>query len=338
MSFTFNGVSSDNYKVTVEKCPSYPVAQRVVEHIQVPGRNGDLIRDTGAYGNVEQTYSIWFDGRNDSMQEAARAIALWLNGSKGYCRLEDTYDQDVYRMAVMSNYTEYRNFRNRIGRADVTFSCKPQRWLKSGESLQDFTYIAGVGQLANPYMDCYPIYAVTGATNITVDGSEIVISNNSGKTLYIDSETQDCWSGSLTRNDTAILTHASVSSGSTTASRRIPFSLTGLTNIYLSYSMGSWGGHVSGVLEIPVASNFSQTITHPGNLWAVTVSKSANNPNITFTWVSGILVSISSSVSTVYNRNEDVTGTIVGVPHGVSQLTKSFSPATVQWIPRWWVL
>ena len=54
MSFTFNGVSSDTHKVTVEKCPSYPVANRVVEHIQVPGRNGDLIRDTGAYNNVDQ--------------------------------------------------------------------------------------------------------------------------------------------------------------------------------------------------------------------------------------------------------------------------------------------
>ena len=58
-TFTLNGVSSATYNVTVEKCPSYAVAQRVVEHIQIPGRNGDLIRDTGAYGNVEQTYSIY---------------------------------------------------------------------------------------------------------------------------------------------------------------------------------------------------------------------------------------------------------------------------------------
>lgn len=333
MSFTFNGVSSDTYKVTVEKCPSYPVAQRVVEHIQVPGRNGDLIRDTGAYSNVEQIYSIWFDGRSDSMQEAARDIAMWLNGSFGYCRLEDTYDQDVYRMAVMSNYTEYRNFRNRLGRADVTFSCKPQRWLKTGESLVP---VAGA-TLSNQYMDCYPIYAVTGNGDVTINGFKFTVSNNSGQTVYIDSETQDCWSGSLTRNESAVLPSATVSSVTPTATRAIPFNLTGLTNVYLSYNIGTAGGFTSGVLEIPVASNFSQTISNIFPSWSFTISKTANDPNITFTYVSGTsVIGISSSVSTALNRNEDVTGDIVGVPHGGCSVSSTVT--SLSWIPRWWTL
>lgn len=339
MSFTFNGRSSDYYNVVVEKCPSYPVATRVVEHISIPGRSGDLIRDTGAYSNVDMVYSIYYNGKSTSFQDVTRNVAQWLNGSSGYCRLEDTYDPNVYRMAVMSNYTEYRNFMNDFGRADVTFSCKPQRWLKSGETLQAVPLMAGTLYMENDYMDCYPIYAITENTSITIGGYELTVSNNSGKTIYIDSESEDCWSGSLTRNESAVLPNATVSSGTPTATRRIPFSLTGLTNVYLTYKMVSWASEKSGVLEIPVASNFSQTISNTIPAWSVTVSKTANDPNITFTYVSGTgAIGVSSSVSTAQNRNDDVSGTIVGVPEGGSVVTKSNNSATIQWIPRWWTL
>lgn len=48
---TFNGVASSAYGIVVESCPSYAAAPRKVEYISVEGRNGDLIRDTGAYAN-----------------------------------------------------------------------------------------------------------------------------------------------------------------------------------------------------------------------------------------------------------------------------------------------
>ena len=330
MSFTFNGVSSDNYKVTVEKCPSYPVAQRVVEHIQVPGRNGDLIRDTGAYGNVEQTYSIWFDGRNDSMQEAARAIALWLNGSKGYCRLEDTYDQDVYRMAVMSNYTEYRNFRNRLGRADVTFSCKPQRFLKSGETM---TVVTG-NTLANSYMDCFPIYAVTGNGDVTVNGSTFTVANNAGNTVYVDSETQDCWSGSLTRNEVQPFDKISLNTWVTTGDIRIRIQPTGLTNLYLNYNMPKIYPNGTGTLTIPLGSNFSQTVTDGST--SVLFTHSANSLYINVELTAGTAVTINGNLATAMNRNGDVTGDIVGVPSGGCAVAKTVS--ALSWIPNWWTL
>lgn len=332
-SFTFNGISSDTYKVTVESCPSYPVAQRIVEHIQIPGRNGDLIRDTGAYGNVEQIYSIYFDGRSSSFQDAARDVAAWLNGSYDYCRLEDTYDPTVYRMAVMSNYTEYRNFRNRLGRADVTFSCKPQRWLKLGESLQPVPTVAGAGWMANNYMDCFPIYAVTGNGDVTVNGYTFTVANNAGETVYIDSETQDCWSGSLTRKDTQILNSIGLSSlFHPTESVNIRFPLTGLTDLFLNYNFNH--GLASGTLEIPVSSSFSQTVTS-GTI-SVKFTHAANSAYIDMELTAGNIVDISGSIATALNRNEDVTGDIVGVPYGGS--TVPYTVSALSWIPNWWTL
>ena len=330
MSFTFNGVSSDNYKVTVEKCPSYPVAQRVVEHIQVPGRNGDLIRDTGAYGNVEQTYSIWFDGRNDSMQEAARSIALWLNGSKGYCRLEDTYDTDVYRMAVMSNYTEYRNFRNRLGRADVTFSCKPQRFLKTGETLTPVTGLT----LSNQYMDCYPIYAVTGNGTVTVDGSTFTVTNNSGIVLYVDSESGECWTGDLTVNKSWPFPSVNLLTSEPTGSFKLMGLTSGVANLYINYDLGTFFGNASGILTVPIGSNFSQSVTY--NTTTVLFEHLANSLYMTMTLTAGTSASISGNISTAYNRNGDVTGDIAGVPNGGCAVSKTVS--ALSWVPRWWTL
>ena len=330
MSFTFNGVSSDNYKVTVEKCPSYPVAQRVVEHIQVPGRNGDLIRDTGAYGNVEQTYSIWFDGRNDSMQEAARSIALWLNGSSGYCRLEDTYDTDVYRMAVMSNYTEYRNFRNRIGRADVTFSCKPQRWMKTGESLVP---VAGA-TLSNQYMDCFPIYAVTGNGTVTVDSNTFTVTNNAGIVLYVDSETGECWTGDLTINKRWPFAKQILTTSEPTGSFKLMGLTSGVTNLYINYDLGTWFGNASGILTVPIGSNFQQDVTL--NTTTVRFEHQANSLYMTQTLTAGTTAIITGNISTAYNRNGDVTGDIVGVPNGGCAVSKTVS--ALSWVPRWWTL
>lgn len=329
-TFTFNGTASSVYGVTIEKCPSYPVANRVVEHIQVPGRNGDLIRDTGAYNNVDQVYSIWFDGRSSSMQDAARDVAMWLNGSSGYCRLEDSYDTDVYRMAVMSNYTEYRNFRNRIGRADVTFSCKPQRFLKTGETL---TAVTG-NTLANQYMDCFPVYAVTGNGTVTVDNNTFTVANNSGIVLYADSETGECWTGDLTRNEKVPFESLYLTTSEPTGGVRIRIPTAGLTNLYLSYDLGAFFGNASGVLTIPVASSFSQNITV--NSTTVQVTHAANQIYINFELTAGTVASISGNISTAYNRNGDVTGDIVGVPHGGCAVSKTVS--ALSWVPRWWTL
>lgn len=330
MSFTFNGVSSDTHKVTVEKCPSYPVANRVVEHIQVPGRNGDLIRDTGAYNNVDQVYSIYFDGRSSSMQQQARDVAMWLNGSKGYCRLEDSYDTDVYRMAVMSAYTEYRNFRNRLGRADVTFSCKPQRFLKSGETLTPVTGLT----LANQYMDCFPIYAVTGNGTVTVDSNTFTVTNNAGIVLYVDSETGECWTGDLAVNKRWPFAAQHLKTAEPTGSFKLMGLTSGVTNLYINYDLGTFFGNASGILTVPIGSNFQQDVTL--NTTTVRFEHQANSVYMTLTLTAGNIANISGNISTAYNRNGDVTGDIVGVPHGGCAVSKTVS--ALSWVPRYWVL
>lgn len=193
----YNGKSSQDFNIRIERCPSYPVPQRVVEKVSVMGRNGDLLLDTGAYSNVTQTYDIYFNAKSTSFQVMSRAVALWLNGSRGYHRLEDTYDLDTFRMAEVSEYHEYKNFLNYMGRASVTFDCKPQRFFKKGEE----EYILTSGETVNnAWMPCYPIFQLTGNGTLNVNGNTIGISNNLNKTIVIDCETQNAYTGDENRN------------------------------------------------------------------------------------------------------------------------------------------
>lgn len=195
--FLFNGHTSLDMGIVIEHAPEYSMAERVVEMIEVPGRNGSLVIDTNAYSNVEQVYHVYFDGRQSSFTAKAHTISNWLLGNGAYMRLEDTYDPDVYRMARISKPDTMNNFMNKLGRFDVVFDCKPQRWLKSGEVEQDL--VSG-DDVNNEFADCHPIFKLTGNGTLTVNGNAITVTNNATSTITIDCETQNAYTGTTNRN------------------------------------------------------------------------------------------------------------------------------------------
>ncbi len=75
---------------------------RRYEAIQVPGRNGDLLIDSGAYNNYTQNYEVYFNAEQYKTPSGARAVREWLQKPIGYQRLEDSYDPEYFRMAYYS--------------------------------------------------------------------------------------------------------------------------------------------------------------------------------------------------------------------------------------------
>ena len=195
--FTFNGTSSTAFNIRVEKWPSMNAPTRIVEKIEVPGRSGDLTMDTGAYSNVTMEYSVNFNTMQDGFFETVRGVMNWLLGSHGYCRLEDSYDPDIYRMALLADQDEFVDYLNIFASTKIRFDCKPQKWLKSGET--EVTLTSG-NAVTNNYMPCYPLFKVTGNGTMTVGTNALVISNNSGQTMTIDCETMNCYTGTTNRN------------------------------------------------------------------------------------------------------------------------------------------
>lgn len=135
----FNGRSSLQYGIQVEHYPDYDVAEHEYEIIEVPGRNGDVIIDKGSFKNVDRTYELATGSTSkDSFIFLMKQFVNWLHSASGYARLEDDYEPEYYRLAVFKESINITNLYNQAGRASVTFSCKPQRFLKSGDITHTF--------------------------------------------------------------------------------------------------------------------------------------------------------------------------------------------------------
>ena len=129
----FNGASSKDYGIEVEHPPKYNYPERDYTIVHVPGRNGDLVLDSESYQNVERVYELAIGEYHGDFTVLANRLSTWLHSARTYARLEDSYEPEYYRMALYQEGTSIENFFHQGGRVEVTFNCKPQRFLKEGE-------------------------------------------------------------------------------------------------------------------------------------------------------------------------------------------------------------
>lgn len=195
----YNGISSRDYHIQVEHPPGYETPERDYEIIHVPGRNGDLVIDTGAYKNVSRIYEIAVGSYFRHFTPMVNGVAEWLHSASGYARLEDTYEPEYYRLAMYEEATNIENILNQAGRATISFNCKPQRFLKSGDRTIE---ISNPATLYNPtkYV-ALPIITVkgTGGGTLTVGDYTVTISDMESF-VVIDSEMQDAYMGETNMN------------------------------------------------------------------------------------------------------------------------------------------
>lgn len=175
-TFTFDGVSSANYGVYLTGEGVFNAPERDVKQIEIPGRNGNFALDQGRFKNISVTYKAGMYGTDEStFATKISNFRNWLCSKKGYCRLEDDYNSGEYRMAVYSKGLDVDPTQLIAGEFEITFECKPQRWLTSGEAA---TTVANSGTLSNPTLfESEPLLAVKGYGTIDFNGYEIEIEN-----------------------------------------------------------------------------------------------------------------------------------------------------------------
>ena len=132
----FNGTSSDDFGLIVEKLPPSVHASRRGDLISIPGRNGVIVREDGSFDTYQQEYIISFSqaAQNRDPYQTARDIAVWLLGAPGFCRLEDIFESEYFRLARFSGEYNVGTVLMEYGRATLAFDVQPQRYLKSGET------------------------------------------------------------------------------------------------------------------------------------------------------------------------------------------------------------
>lgn len=193
---TWHGITSDSLGIFVEAAPAYEKPKRKINVYSVPGRNGDIIRPQDAWENVKQSYEIFAgDGSAHAVPGAFSGVAAWLFGPSGYQRLEDGFDTAHFRLAHFDGPFDVENIMTRVGQARITFDCKPQRFLKSGEESEIFLT---ADTITNPTaFASRPLMLVTGgglSGTVTVNGTTFTISDTSVP-VYIDCETMNCYDG-----------------------------------------------------------------------------------------------------------------------------------------------
>lgn len=170
----FDGVSSRTYGVYITGEAVYNAPEREVEMISIPGRNGAFALDKGRFENIEVTYSagIFADTETD-FAEAVSDFRNFLCSRKGYVRLQDEYNPNEYRMAVYRSGLEVDSEQLRAGEFAITFECKPQRFLTSGETA--VTVTSG-DTLTNPTLfESSPLLQVWGYGDISINSETITV-------------------------------------------------------------------------------------------------------------------------------------------------------------------
>lgn len=186
----FGGEYSDDCGIKIEEPPSYTWPGYSYDHQKVYGKNGDILRDNERYENVDKKYKISaYDGLN--FASVSRKVSEWLHRKsyRKYMRLEDSYEQDVYRLAVYEESNELENILAKAGKCDIVFNCKPQKYLITGDTPIDILQSGQVIVNPTPHAS-FPIIKLYGVGTLYVNGVEIEISQNFNYIVF-DAESVD---------------------------------------------------------------------------------------------------------------------------------------------------
>lgn len=196
-TFYLDGVDARSAGIQLQAPIEFSEAVPVVEAQTIPGRNGDLIWETGSYENRGASASCFCLQKD--VEKAVSSAGRFLMGKKGYRRLETSDDPDHYWMARVENSPQISMRLRMLAPFEIGFDCKPQRFVKSGENPVVFTASGSLfnqyGQIALPFITLYG----QGAGSLTIGDCVVEVQELDG-ILYLDSDTQNAYNDSGNQN------------------------------------------------------------------------------------------------------------------------------------------
>lgn len=196
-TFYLDGIDARSVGIQLQAPIEFSEAVPVVEAQTIPGRNGDLIWETGSYENRSGSASCFCLQKD--VEKAISSAGRFLMGKKGYRRLETSNDPDHYWMARVENSPQIAMRLRTLAPFEIGFDCKPQRFVKAGENAIVFQQSGSLfnqyGQVALPLITLYG----QGAGTLTI-GDCVVEVNALDGTLYLDSDAQNAYNNNENQN------------------------------------------------------------------------------------------------------------------------------------------
>ena len=371
----FDGVKSSDYGVWINGRETFNAPARRYKEYVIPGRNGVLTIDEGAFEEQEVTYPAFIVNNFSANVQAFRNALMARNG---YVRLTDSYHPDEFYLAkYMSGLEADVTPWGRAGKFDLTFKRDPRRFLLSGET--PVTYPPGA---TAKNLLVYPYYTSTitrngvtltdnGDGSVTLNGTATAYTNfvlkqysgapqlTEGASYYLSG----CPTGGSNRTYCLI---ADGVGGSIGASVReygsgVEFTYTGSVGCYVAITVYA-GATLNNVTFkpwlVPVADKnapwepyydgathiYNPTLFASNPLIRVTGAGTVGIGDNTITVGSGYAyVDIDSEIQNCYcgtqNANAIVsfsTGEFPTLPPGVTGITVGSGITSVQITPRWY--
>lgn len=168
---TFGGVA---IPAKIASSPHIIRPKRKMTVTQIAGSNREIVDMEDAWECYEQPYTLFVgDGSEDSIQTALDNVAKALF-KKGWQILLDDFEPDIYRLAYYEGGFDVENRKTRLGKFDITFKCRPERFLASGNTP---VVVASGGKVTNPTtFDAKPIIHITGVGSGTVTVAGVTMS------------------------------------------------------------------------------------------------------------------------------------------------------------------
>lgn len=169
----YGGEASSDYGIVVSDAPSFDKPNRRANVFNVQGRNGSVIFQDGSYDDVVRSYKVWVAEDHGDLTEKVNAVSGWLYSKTGYQRLEDSFEPEYFRMAYINSIGNFTNELTQYGEATLSFTCRPERFLKTGEEV---VFVTNGDAIYNPTrFESKPLIHIEGTGTVSI--------NISGKTM-----------------------------------------------------------------------------------------------------------------------------------------------------------
>lgn len=207
--FTYNGRSSADFGLHIEKKNVFSAPEYDAEFISIPGRSGDIINTNRRFANIKVTYTVFLARKNvAALASDLRDIKGWLYSEPGrYHEITDSYDVEYFRYGVISGSLDIEEQLNKIGCFTVIFNCKPFKYSYEGRQAMaaDGSSISVTNPTAfdsRPYIKIYGSGTVRLMIQPEGQGTATWVISDVDEYIEIDSELMNCFKDTVLKNDT----------------------------------------------------------------------------------------------------------------------------------------
>lgn len=206
--FTYNGRSSAEFGLHIEKKDVFSAPEYDAEFISIPGRSGDIINPNRRFSNIKVTYTVFLARKNIAALAAVlRDIKGWLYSEPDrYHEITDSYDAEYFRYGVISGSLDIEEQLNKVGSFTVTFNCKPYKYSLAGQETvsadsSELTIANPTAFESRPYIKIYGSGLIRLMVQPEGEGASLWTISEVDECIEIDSELMNCFKDTTLKND-----------------------------------------------------------------------------------------------------------------------------------------